>query len=101
MLKNNIEIDIVPIDFVYTSCIMSNIRPFTLSGIMAAKIPNKVFLSNPKNCTTVNNIIINGINDKIMKYEHCAAYSLIFASSIVSKNSFIFSFIVSHLNCFS
>ena len=61
-----IDIDIVPIDFEYTSCTIPNIISLILDGIIFEITSNSVCGSIPVYCISVITNMINGINDSIV-----------------------------------
>ena len=65
-IVNITEIEIVPIDFEYTSCTIPNIISLILDGIILEITSNNVCGSTPVYCISVITNIINGINDNIV-----------------------------------
>ena len=66
LLLNIIEIDIVPIDFEYTSLTIPITNSFILDGIIFEITSNNVCCSILVYCISVINNIKNGINDNIV-----------------------------------
>ena len=63
---NIIDIEIVPIDFEYTSLTISRTKPLIVAGIIFDIASNKVCCSIFVYCIKVISNITNGINDNIV-----------------------------------